>query len=249
MTTPNNNRLTFTLWIPVLNEAGPLPEILPEIDPSWIDDILFIDGGSTDNTIEIIKEWGHGRVIHQKEPGIANAYWESLPHINTDVIIAYSPDGNSIASSIPTLRDKMKEGYDMVIASRYLPGAGSDDDDFMTGIGNFIFSNSIRVLFGGNFTDCLVMLRAFRKDLVEKLDMVQHDEPVFETQLAIRSSLHNMNVTEIPVFEPKRIGGVRKMRVFYNGWSIVKLIGREWNRKMRLSLSRGAKFDASRIGE
>ena len=38
---------------------------------------------------------------------------------------------------IPVLLEKMEEGYDMVIASRYLDAAKSEDDDWLTGFGNW----------------------------------------------------------------------------------------------------------------
>ena len=52
--------------------------------------------------------------------------------IEGDVLITFSSDGNSIPKLIPPLVEKMREGYDMVIVSRYKEDAKSDDDDFVT---------------------------------------------------------------------------------------------------------------------
>lgn len=238
---------TFTvcLLMPVLNEAEALPRILPDIDPAWVDEILVVDGGSRDDTVRIVREWGHAKVHIQKTPGLTNGYWEVFPIIESDVILTFSPDGNSIPEAIPALIAKMTEGYDMVIASRYLPGAGSDDDDAVTAFGNWMFTQIVNVAFNGHFSDTLVMLRAYRKSLVYELPMDTR-APAFEPQLAIRCAVHRRPVAEIPAREPKRIGGVRKMRVLANGWAILTLIVREWLRLIELRRPRRSRSQSSR---
>ncbi len=221
--------MTVSLLIPVLNEREGLEKILPEIDPSWVDEIVFVDGKSTDGTVEILKQWGKGRILYQKKPGLSMAYWEAFPSIRSDVILTFSPDGNSLTAAIPALVEKMREGYDMVVASRYLPGAGSEDDGPITALGNWMFTQLINLLFGGRYTDTLVILRAYRRSLLEELALDATD-PVFEPQLSIRCAVHRRRVSEIPAKEPRRLGGERKMRILYNGWAIVLLLWREWRR-------------------
>ena len=62
------------------------------------------------------------QVYVQKKRGIRHAYTEVWPLVEGDVLITFSPDGNSIPELILPLIEKMKEGYDMVIVSRYLDG-------------------------------------------------------------------------------------------------------------------------------
>ncbi len=233
--TPNGaKRLSATLLVPTLNEREGLEVVLPQIDPGWVDDILFVDGGSTDGTLEVIRRWGHGRLLVQTRPGLSNAYLEALARIASDIVVTFSPDGNSLPEAIPALVEKMRQGYDLVIASRYLPGAGSQDDDPVTAFGNWIFTRVINLLFGGRYTDSLVILRAYRRGLIEDLGLVGQTrkfEP--EPLLSIRCAVHKKRVAEIPAKEPRRIGGIRKMNPLVNGWAIVVLIVREWFRTFR----------------
>ena len=60
------------------------------------------------------------RVVDQRTKGVKGAFWEAFEMIKGDVIIPFSPDGNSIPEDIPKLIEKINEGFDMVIASRYL---------------------------------------------------------------------------------------------------------------------------------
>ena len=174
-----------TLFIPVRNEINGVKLIMPRINRDWVEEIIVVDSNSTDGTREYFEENGYF-VIRQKSKGICGAYWECLEAAKGDIIIPFSPDNNSIPEIIPALINKIKEGYDMVIVSRYAKGAKSYDDDRITALGNWMFTGMVNILFGGKYTDVLVMFRAFRKELIEALEMDVKKLPTFELQLAIR---------------------------------------------------------------
>ncbi|MEK7518187.1 MAG: glycosyltransferase family 2 protein [Patescibacteria group bacterium] len=214
-----------TLFIPTLNEIEGMKAIMPRVKKQWIDEILVVDGGSTDGTVEYAKSKGY-RVVMQKSKGITNTYREGLKVAKGDCIVAFSPDGNSLPEVIPDLVKKIKEGYDMVIASRYARGAKSYDDDPVTAFGNFLFTKIINICFGGNYTDTLVMFRAFRKDIVQKIP-IGIPRAGLEPILSIRCAKLKLKVAEIPASEPKRIGSARKMIPLLNGLDILRLIASE----------------------
>ena len=97
-----------TLLIPTLNEIEGMKVIMPKIHKDWVDEIVVADGGSTDGTYEYAKAQGY-KVFRQTGKGIPNAYREALPQTIGDIIITFSPDGNSLAEKIPELIEKMKE--------------------------------------------------------------------------------------------------------------------------------------------
>jgi glycosyltransferase involved in cell wall biosynthesis len=215
-----------TLFIPTLNEIDGIKVIMPQIKREWVDEIIFIDCNSTDGTPEWLREHGY-RVIPQRSRGLALAYWECFEVMAGDVIIVFTPDGNSVPEAIPALVDKMKEGYDLVVASRYLGHARSQDDDVITGFGNWMFTRLMNILFGTNYTDVLVSYRAFKISVVKELDLTRSRHPLLEQELMIRAFKHGLKTTEIPADEPKRIGGVRKMKIIYNGCAVLYGILRE----------------------
>jgi glycosyltransferase involved in cell wall biosynthesis len=215
--------MKVTLIVLSLNEVNGMREIMPKIDPNWCDQIIILDGGSTDGTIEYAKEQGYF-VYVQKEKGIRFAYREVLPYIEGDVVITFSPDGNSIAELIPDLIAKMKEDYDMVIVSRYLGDAKSEDDDIVTGFGNWLFTNTVNFLHGGIYTDVMVLYRAYKTQMIYDLDLDKDEsfalpEKLFFTRisweplLSVRALKRKLKVGEIPGDEPPRIGGERKLQI------------------------------------
>ena len=164
--------MKVTLLILTLDEIQGVREIMPQLNSEWCDQLIVVDGGSKDGTLEYLQEKGYS-VILQKQPGPREAYLDALEHVDGDIIITFSPDGNSVPEIIPQLVSKMKEGYDLAIVSRYLDGAKSYDDSFISGLANKIFTLTINVLFGGHYTDALVIYRAYKKELIGLLELDQ----------------------------------------------------------------------------
>ena len=229
--------LKTTLLIPTLNEIGGMKEILPRIKKEWCDQILIVDGGSNDGTVEYAKENGL-LTVTQRKKGLRYAYIEALDHIKGDIVITFSPDGNSIPELIPELIGKMKEGYDMVIVSRYAKGAKSYDDDAITSFGNWMFTNIINLLFRSKYTDAFVMFRAWKKDIFCDLDLhkdssYEIEEKLFRTQigieplLSVRVAKRKLRVADIPGDEPSRIGGERKLKIIQWGSAYLFQVFRE----------------------
>ena len=159
-----------TLFVPTLNEIEGMKAIMPRVLPGWFDQILIMDGKSTDGTVEYARAQGYDVVI-QSEPGLRKGYREAWPHIRGDVVVTFSPDGNSVPELLPELLEKMKEGYDMVIVSRYARGAVSLDDDFMTRFGNWTYNRLINMIYGAKYTDVMVIYRAYRTQLAYELGL------------------------------------------------------------------------------
>ncbi len=226
--------MKFTLFIPIKNEIEGLKEIMPRIKKEWVDEILIIDGNSTDGSREYLEGLGY-KVIIQKSPGIMAAWWEGFELAKGDIIIPFSPDGNSIPEKIPELINKMKEGYDVVIVSRYKDDAKSYDDNWLTAIGNFMFTKIINILFEGHYTDALGMYKAFRKELLYSLKLDQNKEDIFEVLLSIRAAKHKLKIAEIPGDEPALIRKDKDSRAWpglkgkiKGGTLMLKLIIREF---------------------
>jgi len=214
-----------TLIACTLNEIEAVQIVLPQIKTDWVDEILIVDGGSTDGTVEWCRANGY-KVLAQAGRGYGAGIRQAVDVAAGDVIIEFPPDGNSMASKIQPLLAKVTEGYDLVIVSRYREGARSLDDDFMTGIGNWMFTRLTNLIYGTSYTDVLVGFRAYRKDAFKTLQL-DEDGLSFPYQEVIRFARKGYRITEIPGDEPPRIGGQRKMRILGTGLEILGVMIRE----------------------
>jgi glycosyltransferase involved in cell wall biosynthesis len=214
--------MKITLLAPTLNEIEALKAVLPKIDKKWIDEIIIVDGGSTDGTIEYCEAGGYF-VFSQSGRGYGTGMRQAAEIAKGDFIIEFPPDGNSLSEKIPDVVNKLQEGYDFVIASRYKDEAKSYDDDFLTSKGNWLFTKLVNLLFGASYTDVLVGFRGYRKSVFPNLNMDAAGLS-WSIQMSIKFAKRRLRIAEVPADEPKRIGGARKMRPFKTGWEILKVL-------------------------
>ncbi len=217
--------MKMTLAILALNEIDGIQVVVPQINRDWVDEIIVVDGGSTDGTIEWC-ESHNLRVLRQRRRGYGAGMREVIEIASGDVVIEFMADGNCDPAAIPRLIEKISEGYDLVIGSRYTDGAQSYDDTWITRLGNWCFTRLINILFGGSFTDAMMGYRAYRIAAFKTMQ-IDEDGLTFPTQGSIEFAKYGYKIADVPASEPKRIGGVRKAHNFYTGWALVRMIARE----------------------
>ncbi|CAI8284945.1 MAG: Undecaprenyl-phosphate 4-deoxy-4-formamido-L-arabinose transferase [Gammaproteobacteria bacterium] len=196
---------SITLFIPIKNEIDGLREIMPRIKREWVEEIFILDAGSTDGSKEFLLANGY-KVVDQQTKGVKGAFWEAFEMVKGDVIIPFSPDGNSIPEDIPKLIEKINEGFDIVIASRYLGAAKSQDDDVQSALANLVLTGLINLLFRAKYTDAIGMYKAFYKHHLYALGIDKYKNEHSEIMLPARGKRYGLRITEIPSPEPRRIG-------------------------------------------
>ncbi len=222
---------TVALFLAIKNEIEALRVILPRIRREWYDELVIVDGDSTDGTREYLQSLGLP-YIKQAERGLAPAYREAFLASSSDYFITFQADGNCIPELLPDLLAQLKHGYDIVFVSRFMPPAKSEDDTWITAIGNRMFTVMINVLFGGKFTDTLGGFRAYKREAILRMGLhEQMNEHWFRKKYSlmstwevggcIRAAKLKLNMLEIPGDEPPRIGGTSKLRILINGSLVV----------------------------
>jgi len=198
------------VFVLTLDEIEGVSKIMPRIKKEWVDRIIFVDGGSTDGTIEKAKELGF-EVINQHNKGEGNACRVGTDATESDFVMFFSPDGNDLPEDIPKLIEKANEGHDVVHISRFGKNSISNDANWFEYFGNKMFTFLVNSFFGGNYTDALngfrIIKRAFWDELKTDAQYLN-----IEQQTCIRLAKRKIPIYEIESREPDRIGGQRKMR-------------------------------------
>ena len=202
--------MTSLLVIPTLNEVDGMKQVIPLIKKEWVDEILIVDGGSTDGTIEEAKKLNL-KVMQQKSKGsLGAAIYDGFESTDAEYLLMFGADGNNEPEEIPKMLEKIKEGYDQVIISRFGKTSINEDAGVIDGFGNKMFTAITNIFFHGQFTDTLSSSRAFTKKAWDeiKFDAFGLDSVL---QMSIRGLIKNQKIIEIIGNERARVGGERKM--------------------------------------
>lgn len=196
----------------------------------FLNEIILVDGQSTDGTIEYAKKLGW-RVIVQNdsELGIINGLRIGIENSNSEYVTFFTPDNNCIPEKIEEIHNVLEknDNCDMVTVSRYYKGSKSYDDNLISGFGNWMFTFLVNFLFRANYTDVLGIYRCFRKSLLNELN-INFDLLSISTTLCIRCKKRGKKVVEIGGDEPDRVGGYSYRSYIKNGFQELYTILREF---------------------
>ena len=209
---PFLGRARVTVVIPALNEAECLPHVLPRL-PTWVDEILLVDGQSTDGTVEIARRLRPDlRVVPQQGRGKGAALRTGLMHATGDIIVTLDADGSTDPAEIPAFVGALLGGADFAKGSRFLQGAGSSDMDRLRRFGNWGFAMIANALFGTRFSDLTYGYNAVWAHHKRALAL-EIDGWANEIITNIRVATSGLKVVEVASFEHARVAGQAKLRL------------------------------------
>lgn len=223
---------TVTVMIPTLNEAGNLPYVLNTV-PSWVDEILIVDGRSHDDTLRVAKVlYPEIRIVKELRRGKGAAMRAGFEAAKGDFIIALDADGSMDGAEIVKFRDALAAGAQYVKGRRFGPGAGSADITKFRRFGDWGICLLLRVFFGAKYTDATYGYIGVRADCVDKLG-IDSDGFEVETLIGIRARRARLRIAEVPCFEATRIHGTSNLNAASDGFRILRVILKERIRRNR----------------
>jgi glycosyltransferase involved in cell wall biosynthesis len=157
---------SISIVMPTLNEAKNLPLVIPRI-PAWVEEIIVVDGRSTDDTVEVALSLSPKvRIVLEPRPGKGVALRSGFDAAAGDVIVMMDADGSMDPDEIASFVDRLKAGADFVKGSRFMEGAGSSDISPLRMLGNWAFTVMVRTLYGGSYSDLCYGYAAFWRPVV-----------------------------------------------------------------------------------
>jgi glycosyltransferase involved in cell wall biosynthesis len=224
-------RPRVSVVVPALNEEPNLPFVLPMIG-QWVDEVILVDGYSTDFTTEVaLTLRPEIKIVHQEGRGKGAALRSGFAAASGDIIVMLDADGSTDPREIPAFVGALAAGADFVKGTRFTQGAGTADMSLLRRLGNRGLVFVVRLLFGGRLSDLCYGYIAFWKRVLPQLDL-DSDGFAIETQMSVRALATGLKVAEVPSFEFRRIHGKSNLRTIPDGWSVLMTILRE---KMRRS--------------
>ena len=209
----------LTLIIPAKNEAESLPNFLEELKPLNANITIVLQDNDLE-TINSIKNTKNVNILFQKKNGYGSAIVEGLNSSTTEYSCIINADGSMDPKYLTKMLEKCID-KDLIFASRYEKnGGGSEDDNFITFVGNKMFTFLGNIIFNLNISDILYTFVLGKTKSFRQLNLNYYDFRLC-VELPIKAKRNNLVYSTIPSFERSRIAGKKKVNWFLDGFIIL----------------------------
>lgn len=211
------------ILIPTLNEAPTVGDLIREFKTLGFNNILVVDGNSTDGTPDIARSAG-GDVLLQKGKGKGNAIIEAFGRITQPYILMLDGDGTYSPEDADQMLFPLANGYDHVIGDR-LTLQNKPAFSRLNFHGNQILNKLFKLAHGRYLNDILSGYRAFRRDALAQMHLTESGFEI-ETEISVEAVRSRQQIAIIPITYAKRPGTVTKLNPFHDGLKITTTIYR-----------------------
>ena len=235
--------------IPTYNELENLPLIVGRVHRARPDvHVLVVDDGSPDGTGRLADELALAdpdrvHVMHRTaKDGLGAAYlagfgWGLARQYG--VLVEMDADGSHAPEQLYRLLDAVDNGADVAIGSRYVEGGTVRNWPWRRLALSRTANTYSRLLLGVGIRDITAGYRAYRREVLEKIDLasVYSKGYCFQIDLTWRAINHDFSVVEVPITFTERELGVSKMSGSNIREAMVKVA--RWGLSGRLDRARG----------
>lgn len=195
--------------------------------PSYVDEVVIVDGRSTDHTVAVAKAL-RSDVVVVAEPrkGKGVAVRAGLSAASGDIIVMLDADGSMDPREIGWFVSPLQHDYDFVKGSRYVTGGGSEDITLLRSAGNLALTALANAVLRSNYSDLCYGYIAMRRECLDVLQL-ESDGFEIETELIVRAARAGLRIAEVPSIELDRISGNSNLQTFRDGWRVLRTLARE----------------------
>jgi hypothetical protein len=199
------------LIIPAYNEEENIEKVIEEIKKYNLDYVIINDG-SSDNTKKICEEKKYNIINLAVNLGLAGAFQTGVIYAHNkgySYVVQFDGDGQHKAEYVESMRKKMDEGFDIVIASRFI---NSKKPFTMRMLGSTLISFAIKLTTASSIKDPTSGMRMYNKKLIEELAFNINYAPEPDTVSYLIKQ--GAKVAEVPCTMEERQGGISYLTPF-----------------------------------
>lgn len=205
--------MKIVVTIPAFNEEKSIGNVIKRIKEvmagkGYNYGILVVDDGSIDKTADAARKAGAIAYSHPKNYGLAECFKteiEKCLELKADVIVHIDADLQYRPEEIPKLLKEIKDGYDLVLGSRFK--GRIEHMPFIKRIGNIAFSRAVSQIAGIKISDAQTGFRAFTRKLAKNIQITSNH--TYTQEQIIRAVKQKFRIKEVPIYFAKRNGKSR----------------------------------------
>jgi len=214
-----SRRERVTVVIPAKDEARNVAWVLRRLPPG-IDEVILVDGASTDDTVAVARAVRPDIVIAaERAPGKGAAMRTGMDLAQGDIIVTIDADGSMDPAELDRYI-RCAHDVDLVKGSRFADDGGTEDMSAIRRLGNAVLLWLVNVLYGARLTDLCYGYCAVRRSALPALAL-RCDGFEIETEMTVRALRAGLRVGEVPSFELPRRYGTSHLRAFTDGWRVL----------------------------
>ncbi len=191
------------ILIPTLNEGRTIGRLVKAYKELGFDDVLVIDGHSTDNTVAEATAAG-ARVVVQTGSGKGTAVQQAFGLIDKEITVMVDGDGTYIPEEVDLLIDPIAGGMaDQAMGNRF---ANYDKGAFtrLNHLGNKLLNWAFNFTYHVRYSDLLTGYRAFNKKALKMMNLNQSGFGI-ETELTVECIKKDLRLCEVPITYQARL--------------------------------------------
>jgi glycosyltransferase involved in cell wall biosynthesis len=216
-------RPTVSLVIPVRNEARNVASVLEQIADD-VDEIILVDGDSTDVTVITARAYRPDvRIVPQEGPGKGSALRTGFHAATGDIIVMMDADGSMSPQEIRHYVHFLTNGYDFVKGSRFISGGGSLDITWFRQLGNWFLLTVFNTAYEAHLTDLNYGFCAFQRRYLEHLHLSATGFEI-EAEMTVRAMQAGLRITEVPSLELPRRSGESNLHAIRDGIRVLRTV-------------------------
>lgn len=214
----------FSIIIPVFNEVESVEKALEETNMVVSDfecEIIVVDDGSSDGTLNLIENYPVEVIKHQRNRGYGAALKTGIHHAKYDLICIIDADGTYPAQRIPDLVQTLVKGnFDMVVGAR----TGENVNvPLIRRPAKWVINILANYLCDFKIPDVNSGLRVMKREAVEKFMRILPDGFSFTSTITIAMLTNGHSVEYLPLNYFFRIGR-SKIRPIKDTFNFIQLI-------------------------
>lgn len=223
----------FAAYNEAAHVASILDRLAPVLDERIVDSLIVVDDGSNDGTAEILKQRGFASIRHETNLGVGVANRSAINYARAhgyDIFVVMAGNDKDRPNEIPRLLEPIvKDGFDFVQGSRYLPGGHFGNMPFYRRVATqWIHPLLFSLITLRRTTDSTNGFRAYRLSLLDdpRIDIEQPWLGAYELEpyMYFKAIRLGYKVKEVPVTKtyPQHHLGYTKMKPITGWWSILR---------------------------